>query len=323
MIDKNYNGIVEDPRTEEEKVLDYKYEDLAKGDIPLNWIEYNEKNLKSYPIQNQDGSLSCVAQGTSKILAMHEVKEGRGYKQLCPKLIYDWRQNYPDGGMWLPNALAIACNTGTCEEHLLPCDMKGETFMNDKSLITNTMLEDAQNYRGKYYFEITGGIDKIAEVMEQGYGVLLGFRFDYNEWTDVPVVHADSQKTVGHGVAAVDYCLYEGKKALIIEDSWGPTYGKGGRRIITEEFLTARCFYAGYITSLPNYIFTKTLRLGSKGLDVKMLQQKLNDVMGYILKVDGQFGKMTLQAVTNFQHSKGLVSDGIVGPKTNKVLNEI
>lgn len=321
-MDKNYNGVVEDPRSEEEKARDYKHEDLAMGEIPLNWIEYNEKNLKSYIIQNQDGSLSCVAQGTDKILGMHEVKEGREYKRLCPKFIYDLRANYPDGGMYLPNALEIACKHGACEESLLPCDNKGEAFMNDKSLITNAMTENAKLYKGKYYFQITGGIDKIAEVMEMGYGVLLGFRFDYDEWLDVPVLKAGSKLALGHGVAGVDYCLYNGEKAIVIEDSWGPLYGKGGRRIITESFLNARNFYAGYITSLPNYIFEKTLRFGSKGLDVKMLQQKLNE-KGYILKVDGAFGRMTQLAVEKFQKSKGLVADGIVGKKTNAELNKL
>ena len=67
------------------ELLDYKHEDLAQGDIPLNWIEYNQKNLKSYIIQNQDGSLSCVAQGTSKLLAMHEVKELSRWRYVATK----------------------------------------------------------------------------------------------------------------------------------------------------------------------------------------------------------------------------------------------
>ena len=313
-------GLINDPRSAEQKEKDYKYEDLAMGDIPLNWINYGEKVLKSYPIQNQDGSLSCVSQGTSKILAIHELKEGRPYTQLCPKFLYDQRENYPEGGMWLPNALNIACKQGTCKESLLPCDMKGETFMNDKSLITESMIDDAQTYKGKAYFEITNrSIDNIAQVLEQGYGVLLGFRFDYNEWTDVPMVNPNSKRGLGHGVAGIDYILYKGSKAIIMEDSWGPSYGKGGMRIITEEFLNARCFYAGYITSLEDvkFIFTKTLKKGmQKCLDVKMLQIKLG------LIADGIFGKDTKVAVIAFQLSHSLVGDGIVGKITNIELNK-
>lgn len=313
-MEKIPNGIIEDPRSDFEKSRDYKTSDLAQGDILLNWKEYNELDFKPLEIQNQDGSSSCVAQGTSKILAMHEIKEGRGYTRLCPKFIYTRRQNYPDGGMWLPNALAIACSDGSCQETLQPCDNQGETFMNDKNE-AGILVENAKNYKGKFYFQIVGGIDEIAKVIEQGYGVLLGARFDYDEWVDVPFVKAGSTLKVGHGFTGTHYCLYKGEKTIMIEDSWGPHYGKGGVRLLTETFISQRCFYAGYITSLPNYIFTKTLRLGSRGLDVKMLQTKLG------VTADGIFGRKTQLAVLAFQTTHHLVADGIVGPKTNAILN--
>ncbi len=324
MLTPKYQGIAIDKRSEYEKSLDYKHEDLASGDVPLNWIEHDKKVIKEFEIQNQDGSSSCVAQGTSKILAMHEVKEGRSYSRLCPHFIYTRRENYPDGGMWLPNALSIACNSGSCLEKLLPCDNQPESFMNDRSKETDLARKNAIEYKAKLYFEIKSrSIDAIAQVLESGYGVLLGVRFDYNEWVDVPFIDQNSKLSCGHGIAAVDYVLYNGEKALIIEDSWGPGYGKGGRRIITETFLKSRCFYAGYITSLPNYIFTKTLKFGMKNsVDVRMLQNKLNS-LGFILNVDGNFGKFTQLAVIAVQKKYGLKSDGIVGPNTNKVINTI
>lgn len=58
-----------------------------------------------------------------------------------------------------------------------------------------------------------------------------------------------------------------------------------------------------------------TLRKGSKGDDVKLLQEILNSY-GYSLKVDGDFGPRTEDAVKKFQKSHGLKVDGIVGPKT-------
>ena len=53
-----------------------------------------------------------------------------------------------------------------------------------------------------------------------------------------------------------------------------------------------------------------TIKLGSKGIEVKTLQGKLN------LLVDGVFGTVTQEAVKNFQKNNNLVVDGIVGPKT-------
>ena len=52
------------------------------------------------------------------------------------------------------------------------------------------------------------------------------------------------------------------------------------------------------------------LKKGSKGAEVKILQQKLN------LMADGIFGPLTEEAVKEFQANNGLTVDGIVGQKT-------
>lgn len=63
-----------------------------------------------------------------------------------------------------------------------------------------------------------------------------------------------------------------------------------------------------------------TLKKGSKGSNVKTLQQKLKDLGFLNGKVDGDFGSITQKAVKDFQKSKKLVVDGIVGPKTIEAL---
>ena len=52
------------------------------------------------------------------------------------------------------------------------------------------------------------------------------------------------------------------------------------------------------------------LKLGSKGRDVKDLQEFLG------IKADGVFGKGTEKSVKNFQKENNLVVDGIVGQAT-------
>ena len=59
-----------------------------------------------------------------------------------------------------------------------------------------------------------------------------------------------------------------------------------------------------------------TLRNGSSGPDVRLLQTCLN------LGPDGDFGPMTENAVVDYQRVKGLEDDGIVGPTTWAVLDE-
>jgi lysozyme len=63
-----------------------------------------------------------------------------------------------------------------------------------------------------------------------------------------------------------------------------------------------------------------TLRRGSRGDAVKVLQCALNTVMGSLvlhpLAVDGDFGGNTETAVYRFQACASIQRDGVVGPQT-------
>lgn len=63
-----------------------------------------------------------------------------------------------------------------------------------------------------------------------------------------------------------------------------------------------------------------TLRQGSKGPAVQVLQQRLNELGFGPLKVDGAFGAGTKTAVVAFQRAAGVSADGIVGPGTMAAL---
>lgn len=70
--------------------------------------------------------------------------------------------------------------------------------------------------------------------------------------------------------------------------------------------------------TLPNGML---LSEGSEGSKVRRLQTTLNRTSGSKLQRDGDFGPKTEGAVRRFQEKHGLDVDGIVGPKTLKVLN--
>ena len=53
-----------------------------------------------------------------------------------------------------------------------------------------------------------------------------------------------------------------------------------------------------------------TIKLGSKGDDVKVLQKYLG------INPDGDFGPVTDKKVREWQKSKGLTPDGVIGPKS-------
>ena len=62
------------------------------------------------------------------------------------------------------------------------------------------------------------------------------------------------------------------------------------------------------------------LKQGSRGEDVKTVQQKLKRWGYYTGSVDGIYGAQTKKAVEYFQRKNGLVADGIVGSKTYAAL---
>lgn len=67
--------------------------------------------------------------------------------------------------------------------------------------------------------------------------------------------------------------------------------------------------------------FFTTVKLGSKGNDVRLLQTKLaglgyKDKNGKKLVCDGDFGANTEYALKAFQKKMALVADGVAGPKT-------
>ncbi|MCH5191678.1 MAG: spore cortex-lytic enzyme [Oscillospiraceae bacterium] len=62
---------------------------------------------------------------------------------------------------------------------------------------------------------------------------------------------------------------------------------------------------------------TQTLsRLGSRGEEVRQIQQKLRGLGLYSGAIDGIYGTNTQKAVRQFQKNCGLTVDGIAGPKT-------
>jgi len=69
-----------------------------------------------------------------------------------------------------------------------------------------------------------------------------------------------------------------------------------------------------------NYI--RLLKVGMTGADVRELQTSLNYLGFSAGSADGIFGSRTRAAVVSFQQSRGLATDGIVGPNTARAINQ-
>lgn len=104
-----------------------------------------------------------------------------------------------------------------------------------------------------------------------------------------------------------NFLTIEGNTSLKSDDNGGAVMERRRTRANVVGF--ARPEYE----DLGNY--HPTLRRGAKGETVELLQELLN-VHGIQVKIDGDFGILTEQAVKEFQKLNSLRIDGIVGPWT-------
>lgn len=314
-----YNlGIVEDPRSIEEKDRDFSHDEIA-GNVILEWKEKKPDEWKLYNSREQDGSLSCVGQSVAKAI---EVMKGDIWSA---HPIYRSRANYPEGGMWLQNAGDIAKKIGTTTEELSPSQWLGEANMN-RPITVETPMKTA----GYVMVKNPKNIDSIAEAIELYGQCLMIVRCDRKEWRSfIPASTNSTNIDFGHCVCGVDYFIKDGEKCILIEDSTGSNTSKKGQRIITESFLKKRFEGAMYFLPVvpepprPKHHFSQTLKYGMSNNEVVWLQECLKSIGKFPASVGatGNFFNITKKAVIDFQKDHGLVADGIVGPKTNAKLN--
>lgn len=342
-------GALDDPRPLSERARDYRAEELATF-APVPWTEKSQAQWRKFPIQDQDGSGSCVAQTAAKLLSIDNFLEEKIYIPFSPRDIYTRRQNFASAGMFGVDALGIASNKGATYESLMPSHQKNEVQMNDVSDRKPSYEQVGLIYRAGGYVQPAINIETIASVISTGKGVMVWFYFKMDEWTNNPTVLYPALKkedpdSIRHSVTATDFTLYQGKKALIIDDSWGLGFALNGQRIITEEFFNARCYFTGYLMDLsnnwrdgqippkPKYTFNNNLKYGNMNIDVKALQDvlKYEQLFPQATTSTGFYGNVTATGVLAFQKKYQVDSPAVldalagkeVGPKTRTKLNQL
>lgn len=98
---------------------------------------------------------------------------------------------------------------------------------------------------------------------------------------------------------------------------FGPGTATAARNFQTSKGLTADGVVGPKTwTALLSRGTTPTVQNGSTGEAVTRLQRALTAALGRTVAIDGVFGSGTAQAVRDYQSSRGLGADGVVGPAT-------
>lgn len=340
---EHFTGLLPDVRTAEEKAKDYKAEEVASF-APVNWVAKQPSQFKKYEIFDQDGSSSCVAQATTKALGIENAQEEGDFIHLSARDIYTRRTNIGDGMNFI-EACSIASKLGATLEELMPSQKKSEAEMNISTDRKVYKEQIGKIFKVGGYVQLPFDIEMIASTLQNGNPVLLGFSFDYNEWTDVPTIITNTPK-LRHAVCGVDFTLWNGKKAIVIEDSWGKFGQFAGQRVITEDFLKARCIFAGYFLDLsnnwrdnesmptkPKYTFIAPMKFDESSDNVKHLQEVLRyeQLFPVNVEITGYYGVQTAKGVLAFQKKYKVASDveleqlqgRVCGSKTLAKLSEL
>lgn len=317
--------------------------DVGMGSPPFDWdkgydVEEELSNLLGTPfsitVKDQNGSSSCGGQAWSYLGQVLNVFHDKNTKERSAKFIYS--QTYVGtGGSGGRENSSIAIKQGWGLEEDTPSYENGlppsEGFMEKTMDITPIAKEHAKIDKAFSYANVVHVPDLVAQAMRDNHGCIIGLTGSQNgTWrSEFPLPPATFNGTWSHWLYVGKCKIINDKKYFAVLNSWGMSTGKKGWQWIAEDYFTIKILEYPVIWSiwtmaeaqdiippvLPLYIFTKTLRLGSTGVDVMQLQIKLG------IKVDGKFGLDTLHAVQAFQTANGLIADGIVGKNTNKYLN--
>lgn len=317
-----YNGALIDNRPLAAKQNDFSYDEFLGFGV-YEWKEKPRDTWRKYPIRNQNGSGMCGAFAGCKALGINNFYENGKFVNLNTAFVYNLRSN-STSGMWLYELLSIMKNHGAPLDESLSSDNLTDE-QSKKITFTESQKKEALKFRAKSFHTFSPNIDKVAELVDSKITPILLVRCAYREWTDEPTYDPTVKEyvdySVNHFVPVTEVTLIDGKKRVIIEDSWGQQYGNKGERKLTEEFFKKRVYSVGYVVDLinkdtekPSFVFKKTLSFGSKGNDVVQLQ-KLLQYEGFLATHTsngnalnlGNFATMTADALKKWQVSHGIM----------------
>jgi hypothetical protein len=245
MKDKMLFGAARDTQSEDQKLKNYKFEEVVTAPAYPIWTTKPQSDWVHYPIRDQDSSGTCVCQtyATEKgIIFNQKYNKWMDFSAAFP---YQQRKYPETSGCTSEDIYDIFPKFGNIYESFMPSQKMSENQV--AAALRETYFADLAKVYKVARISLPIDFETVAATIQQtGKGVMLWFHLSYAEWTNIPQV-LDGSTPYGHSVTAVDFTLKNGKKYLVIQDSWGLTQAMQGLRLISEEYFEERCFLAAYL----------------------------------------------------------------------------
>lgn len=308
------------------------FEEMVATANPVKWEILDIKKLPDYPVRNQNGSSSCVAFTISLICSILYFLRTGTWINFSAAWVYSHRINKPDQGMVGTDAFKIAQDGMLPDEHM-PSDNKSEDYMNNPPQVFQwfNKLAEVFGLDTRMIILPIKDIETIASVIQTtGKPVMVWFDFGSGEWTRKPRI-VSSYAPYRHSVTAIPPSksgeqtvgIYEGEKAITIQDSWGKDIDAiNGKRIVTQSFFNTRNIFAAYPI---RFKFDATDNKPFYDGSTKSLQDclKYEGVFPTNIESTGVYGAITRDSVKKFQAKYNIQQTGNVGPVTDAKLKDL
>lgn len=187
---------------------------------PVNWKTLDITKTPKYMVYSQNGSGSCVAFSVCLIATiLYKLRRGM---DICFSASYIYQQRTNQGsGMIGTEAFKIA-SKGMLLNELMPSFDLTETAINSVPKYPEyDIVAQGFAFEDRLVQLPIKDIDTIASVLQTtGKPINVWFEFNNAEWTSEPKILTNNIQA-RHSVVAVDYGMWNGKKAIVIQDSWG------------------------------------------------------------------------------------------------------
>ncbi len=312
-----------DTQTEDQKVKNFSQTEFVSGPACVLWEEKSIDKWKKFPGRNQDGSGMCVAMTYATEMGIICLQKYGKWLDFSSTFPYQQRKYPTSSGCTSEDIYSLFPKIGNVFEKDMPSQL-----MNDSMAMQVTKekyFDDIAKTFTVARIQLPINFETVASTIQQtGKGVMAWFKFSVPEWIDIPKV-SPHPTTSGHSVTVIDFTLYQGKKYLVIQDSWLLKTSMDGLRLISEEYFNTRCFLTSYLMNFQLVQNTDPVRPHFDG-SIMSAQKcfKWEGLFPLNISEVENWGNITRMACVNFQKRYGIDPVlGNFGPLTQSKLKEL